>query len=197
MKNRAIGLSGLMTILFVIVLQGCAIFTPIIEEHDIVYDTHRKSLTLKLEDRNRLSHVLSVEKTFVKETSADQSVNVKVYDVLKMSGSGFNLEDRAFLVIDQELFPLTINTKELEHSTSIDESHEDVKTSDSTSVSVVSGYSTNNLKITRLNYSLSAEITTKIQEANNVFFRYYAGPEMTTISIRYSDLKKLKEMLAN
>ncbi len=197
MKNRVIRFSGLMTILFAMVLQGCSIFSRVIEEHDVVYDTHRKSFTLKLEDRNRLSHVLSVKKTFVKETSADESVTVQVYDILTMSGSAFNLEDRVFIIIDAEVFPLTLITKQLEHTNRIDESHEDVKTSDSTSVSVVSGYSTNNLKITRLNYSLSKEITTKIQHSQRVFFRYYAGPEMSTITILRSDLKKLKEMLAN
>ena len=197
MKNRVIRFSGLLTILFVMMLQGCSLFSRIIEEHDVVYDTHRKSLTLKLEDRNRLSQVLYVEKTFVKETNADQIVTVKVYDVLKMSGSGFNLEDRVFLIIDEDVFPLTLITKELEHTSYIDEDREDVKTSDSTSVSVVTGYSTNNQKITRLNYSLPAEITTKIQKANSISFRYYAGPKMSTISVLRSDLKKLKQLLDN
>ncbi len=185
-----------MTILFVIVLQGCSLFSSIIEEHDLVYDTHRKSLALNLEDRNTLSQVLFVKKTFVKETSADQTVDLKVYDVITLSGSSFNLEDRAFLIIDEEVFPLTLNAKELEHTTRIDENHEDVKTSDSTSVSVVTGYSTNYRKIIRLNYSLPLEITTKIQEANSVFFRYYAGPEMSTIPIKCNDLKLLKKLLA-
>ncbi len=197
MKNRVIRFSGLMTVLFVMTLQGCYLFSTIIEEHDVVYDTHRKSLTLNLENGNRRSHLRYVEKTFVKETSADQTVSLKVYDVLKMSVSGFNLEDRVFLIIDEVVFPLTINSKELEHTTSIDESREDVKTSDSTSVSVVTGYSTNNLNISRLNYSLSTEILSRIQEANSVFFRYYAGPEMSTIYIRYNDLKMLKKLLAN
>ena len=186
-----------MTILFVMMLQGCSLFNTIIEEHDIVYNTHRKSLTLKLEDRNRLSQSLYVEKIFVKETSAEQTVSVKVFDVLKMSGAGFNLEDRIFLIVDEEVFPLTINSKELEHTSYIDEDREDIKTSDSTSVSVVTGYSTNNRKITRLNYSLSKEIIAKIQNAENISFRYYAGPRMSTITILRSDLKKLKKLLAN
>ena len=197
MKNRVIRFSGLMAILFVMLLQGCSLFSTIIEEHDVVYNTHRKSLTLKLEDRNRLSHVLYVEKTFVTETSADQSVTVQVYDVLTMSGSGFDLEDRVFIIIDEKAFPLTLSTKELEHTSYIDEDREDVKTSDSTSVSVVTGYSTNNRKITRLNYSLSKEIISKIQDSERISFRYYAGPEMSTITILRSDLKKIKEMLTN
>lgn len=197
MKNRLLSFFGLMTILFVMMLQGCSLFNTIIEEHDVVYGTHRKSLTLKLEDRNRLSHLLYVEKTFVTEAIANQSVTVKVYDVLTMSGSGFDLEDRVFIIIDEKAFPLTLSTKELEHTTNIDEDREDVKTSDSTSVSVVTGYSTNNRKITRLNYSLSKEIVSKIQDSERISFRYYAGPEMSTITILRSDLKKIKEMLTD
>jgi hypothetical protein len=177
-------------------LQGCVLPNRIIEEDDLVYDTHRKSLTLNFNDRNRRSPMLFLKKSFVKESNANQPVTLKVYDVLTMSGSGFNLEDRVFLIIDEVVFPITLSTKELEHTTRIDESREDVKTSDSTSVSVVTGYSTNNLKITRLHYSLSTEITTKIQEAKSIMFRYYAGPEMVTISIKNNKLKKLRQLLA-
>lgn len=197
MKNRVLRSSGLMTILFVMMLQGCSVFTTIIEEHDVVYDTHRKSLTLDFKDRNRRSPVLFVKKTFVKETNADQTVTLKVYDVLTLSASGFNLEDRVFLIVDEEIFPITLQAKELEHTTRLYEDRDNVKTSDTTSVSVVTGFSTNNLKITRLNYSLPAEIATKIQEANSVVFRYYAGPGMITIPIKNHKLNKLKKLMVN
>ncbi len=87
---------------------------------------------------------------------------------------------------------ILIDAIEYEYTKSITEDTENILTSDSTSVSIVTGYSENNNKITRFSYSLSDEIVSKLKYSNLVLFRYYAGPSMLTVKLKNRNLSKLK-----
>ena len=84
---------------------------------------------------------------------------------------------------------------ENENSKTISENRSDIMTSDSTKVSVVTGYSENNGKITRFSYELSDKIINRIKTSHHLALQYYAGPSMLTVKLKDKNLKKLKELI--
>jgi hypothetical protein len=63
-------------------------------------------------------------------------------------------------------------------------------------MSVVTGYSENNRKITRFMYIFPGKLIEEIKNTENIQFRDYSGPDMITVSLRGNKLKKLKEMIS-
>jgi len=112
-----------------------------------------------------------------------------------MSSSSFKLEDKVFLIIDGEPFQMTLSSKELDTHRSISEDKTSVLASDSTSISVTTGYSENNSKIVRISYNISGDIISKIKSSNQIMLRYYSGPSMITVRMGYQTLKKLKHLI--
>jgi hypothetical protein len=185
----------LVTMLVCSIFQSCLSINKIIEENDIVYSTKRIELKYFCHDHNRLSPLLYLEQSVIKEIKANNEISYTVYDVLSLSSSSFKLENKVFIIIDNAVFPMTIDSKEYENSKTISENIEDVRTSDTTKVSVVTGYSENNKKITRFSYKLSDEIITMIKKSNQVFFRYYTGPSMLTVRLKEKNLRKIKYLI--
>ena len=97
--------------------------------------------------------------------------------------------------MDNEVFPMTLTKIENENSKTISENRSDVATSDSTTVSVVTGYSEDNRKITRFSYALSDEIINRIKTSQHVVLQYYAGPSMLKVNLKDKNLEKLKELI--
>jgi len=77
---------------------------------------------------------------------SENDIVYSAYDVLYLTGSSFKLDEKAVLIIDNETYPMVIDKIEFENVNSISENTTDVPTSDSTSVSVITGYSENNIK---------------------------------------------------
>jgi hypothetical protein len=90
---------------------------------------------------------------------------------------------------------MEIEKKEYENAKVLKEKKEDIVTSDSTSISVVTGYSEYNKKITRFTYKLPEKVIEEIKSAERVLFRYYSGPDMLTIILDNRKLRKLKELI--
>ena len=68
-------------------------------------------------------------------------------------------------------------------------------TSDSTTVSVISGFTESNRKITRFSYNIPDAAIAKIRESDRLSIRYYSGPSMITLSPKKKSLNKLKELI--
>ncbi len=188
-------ISGLMLSVVCFIFSSC-FFTPkILIEDDIVYSTKRIELNYLCKDKDRRSPLLYLEQSIIKEIKTNKETTIKVYDVLSLTSSGFKLDDKVFMIVDNNVYPMTIDNIEYEQSKSISENSEDIITSDSTSISVVTGYSENSKKITRFSYKLSDEIINKIKNSNQVLFRYYAGPSMMTIKLKDRYLSELKELI--
>jgi hypothetical protein len=165
----------------------------IYEENDIVYSTKRKELKLAYRRQNKRTPITYAKQSIVKEISEKGTV-YKVFDALVLNSLSYQVEDKVFIIIDNEFFAMEIDKKEYEHTREIVEQKEDIATSDSTSVSVVTGYSENNRKITRFSYKLPDRVIEKIKNTNRVLFRYYSGPDMMTITLDGRKLKKLKQL---
>ncbi len=186
-------LAGIMLICSV--LYGCTTANKIYAENDIVYSTKRFELRYLVNDRNRRSPLTFFNQTIIKEINKDNEIVYTAYDVLTLNSSSFKPEEKVFLIIDNEAFQMDIEKIELENAKSISENTTDIPTSDSTSVSVVSGYSENDSKIARFCYRIPDTTIAKIKGANQMYLRYYSGPGMITVKPKEKSLKKIKQLI--
>lgn len=185
----------LLVITLCSILQSCNLSSNIIDENDIVYSTRRIKLRYICKDINKNSPLQHLEQTVVKEIKGNNETSYKIYDVLVLTSNSFKMEDKVFLIIDNEVYPLTIYGKEYENTKSITEDKKNVLTSDSTKISVVTGYSEDNTKITRFSYEITEEMISKIKKSNNVIFQYYTGPSMLSVKLWAYNLKMFKQLI--
>ena len=183
-----------ITIFLSFFLFSCKVTNRIFEEYDIVYSTKRLELKLAYPIKDSRSPITYMEQSIVKKITDNETV-YKAYDALILTSLSFRLEDKVFLIIDNEVFPMVIEGKEDENSRTITEETADIATSDSTNISVVTGYSENNRKITRFSYQLTDNVIAKMRNADQVLFRYYLGPQMLTITLDDKKLKILKRLI--
>lgn len=175
-------------------LFGCQVTNKIYEEKDIVYSTKRMELKLAYRWHDRRSPITYAEQSIIKEISNNGTI-YKVYDALVLTSLSYQLEDKVFIIIDNEVFAMEIDKKEYESTKEIEEKKEDIATSDSTSISIVTGYSENNRKITRFSYKLPDKVIEKIKNTDQVLLRYYSGPDMLTMTLDGKKLKKLQQLI--
>ena len=181
-------------ILITFSLFSCKVTNKIYETNDLVYSSKRMELKLEYNKEERKSPLISMKQSIVKEIS-DKETSYHVYDVLILTSYSYKLDDKVFLIIDDEVFPMSIESKEFANSREVSEKTEDIMTSDSTTMSVVTGYSEYNRKITRFSYCLPEHVISKIKSSNQILFRYYAGPDMITVQLQKRKLDKLKELI--
>ena len=91
---------------------------------------------------------------------------------------------------------MNIESMNFETVSKIQESRNDIVTSDSTKVSVVTGYKENQSVDYKITYLLDNSIVEKIKLSKNVMLRYYAGPDMISIKITGYNLNHLKQAIA-
>ena len=192
-KSFAFEILGI-TMIFT-VFQSCSTSNKIYSENDIVYSTKRFELKYSVKDRDRRSPLFYFTQSIIKEINPNNEISYTAYDVLSLSSSSFKLEDKVILIIDNEAYPMVIDRIELENVRSISENTSSISTSDSTSVSVVTGYSENNRKITRFKYKIPVTTIAKIKESNQLSLRYYSGPSMISVKPKKKSINKLKQLI--
>ena len=184
----------------VIMLSGCFPLltnSRIIQEEDIVKGTKRMELRHMGRNVSKNLSYFTMSQAVVFELKSGEKEEVNVYDFLKAGGSSYKVDQKVFLIIEDDVIPLQLYSAEYDYVKSISENTDEVATSDSTSVTVVTGYTEHHNKVTRFHYSFSPETLEKIKTSKEVFFRYYSGPNMYTIKMRKSALKKYKKLLGN
>jgi len=184
-------LFALISIMFI----GCTSSNRIVVQDDIVNSSKRLELRYLIRDFKKRSPLLYLEQQLVKEIKTDKKYSIKVYDILTLNSSSFKLEDKVFLIVDNSVFSMDLDIIEYENVKSFTSNTKDILTSDSTKVSVVTGYSENNNKITRFSYKLSEELINKIKTSKQVSIRYYAGPSMLTVRLKDKNLRKIKKLI--
>jgi len=175
--------------------QSCSTSNKIYSENDIVYSTKRFELKYNVKDRDRRSPLFYFTQSIVKEINPQNEISYTVYDVLSLSSSSFKLDEKVILIIDNEAYPMVIDNIELENVRNISENTANISTSDSTNVSVITGYSENNRKITRFRYKISVNTMVKIQKSSKLSLRYYSGPSMITVKPKKKSINKLKQLI--
>ena len=133
--------------------------------------------------------------SIVKEVYQNNNVSYRAYDVLSLTSSSFKFDEKAVLIIDNKPYPMVIDRIELENVKTISENSTDIQTLDSTTVSVITGYSENNRKITRFSYKIPVSTIMEIKKASKIYIRYYSGPNMITVKPKKISIKKIKEFI--
>jgi hypothetical protein len=174
---------------------GCRVTNRIVVKEDVVYSSKRVELKLLHKDIDLRSPLQNVLQSIVKQIGVETETSYKVFDVLTLTSASFKLEDKVFYIIDGKVFPMPIESKEIENSKILSENREDIQAADSTKISVITGYSENNSKITRFSYSLTDEVVSKLKEANRLVIRYYTGPDMISINVKKRKLNKIKKLI--
>ena len=178
-----------------ITFQSCSTSNKIYSENDIVYSTKRFELKYSVKDRDRRSPLFYFTQSIIKEINPNNEISYTAYDVLSLSSSSFKLEEKVILIIDNEAYPMVIDRIELENVRSISENTSSISTSDSTSVSVVTGYSENNRKITRFKYKIPITTIAEIKESDQLSLRYYSGPSMISVKPKKKSINKFKQLI--
>ena len=176
-------------------LSSCSTYNRIYSEDDVVYSTKRFELKYDYKDRDRRTPIYFFTQSIVKEIDQIKNVSYRAYDVLFLTSSSFKLDEKVILIIDNKPYPMVIDEMELENVKSISENTTDIQTSDSTTVSVTTGYSENNRKITRFSYKIPLSTIMEIKKANQISIRYYSGPSMITVKPKNLSIKKIKELI--
>lgn len=187
---------NLLLLFLHVLLTGCSLGGRIYEKYDQVQEVSRYELDLNYRIFDRRSPLLFMEQSIVKEVTAKES-KYSVYDALVLNSLSYQVKGELYIIIDEEVFKPAVTSLEYENAREIQEKSEEVMRADSTTVKVVTGYTENNKKITRFSYSLDNSMIDSIRTANNVLFRYYAGPDMITIKLKGLKLKRLKRLIEN
>lgn len=167
----------------------------IYSDFDIVYSTKRYELKYDFRDPDRRSPLGFFSQSIVKEINPQGEVTYNAFDRLNLSENSFRIDEKVYFLIDYQVFPMKIELIELENVRTSSENTEEVLTSDSTRVSVVTGVSESNHKIARFRYKIPVEIMAKIRESKQFHIRYYSGPNMITIKPKPGSLRKIKELI--
>lgn len=175
-------------------LNSCNSVSRIFESNDIVYNTKRFELELTNVDYPRRSPVFYSEQNIVKLIKEDNTTYI-LYDLLMTKSKSYKIDDKVFMLINNQVFPLKIGHKEYEYAKQWKEDTDKVLKADSTQVTVVTGYSENNKKITRFQYNLSSELVSNIEKAKEISLRYYIGPDMVTLNIKGQRLARIQELI--
>ena len=186
---------GIVIGLVCTMLSSCSPYNRIYSEDDIVYSTKRFELKYDYKDRDRRTPIYFFTQSIVKEIDQIKNVSYRAYDVLFLTSSSFKLDEKVILIIDNKPYPMVIDKIELENVKTISENTSDIQTSDSTTVSVTTGYSENNRKITRFSYKIPISTIMEIKKSNQISIRYYSGPSMITVKPKNQSIKKIKELI--
>lgn len=172
--------------------QSCIHANLIQIERDEVYSSERvKVHFFYRRAEERYSPLLSVEQTIVKEILSNSTITYKVFDIVTLQSTGFKLDNKVFILIGGQVYPVKVDQVEAAVVPNFKEKREDILTADSTKVSVVTGYTSNNNVESKLSYSLDRKLIDKMKKAQEVRFRYYAGPDMITVKLQGLALDRL------
>lgn len=198
MKNQIIiGVPyiGIVIGLFCTIISSCSPYNRIYSEDDIVYSTKRFELKYNYKEWNRRTPIYHFTQSIVKEVDQTNNVSYRAFDVLFLTSSSFRLDEKVILIIDNKPYPMVIDKIELENERTISEDKTDIQTADSTIVSVTTGFSENNSKITRFSYKIPISTIMEIKKADHLSIRYYSGPSMMTIKPNKLTIKKIKRLI--
>ncbi|MBK7935913.1 MAG: hypothetical protein IPJ82_01930 [Lewinellaceae bacterium] len=163
-------------------------------------DEYKNSRTIRLllsfHTREYDSEVKNIDMTFVRVILPGGREEAGLYAQVDKSSSAFDLKEEGFIKIDGRKFPIVLqdrreNTLSKVENTTTTHSVQD--TSGVSTLSVVTGSSSTNWKQAYFYCPLSTEQVEAIKNCRQLEFRYYAGPDPATISVKPSYLGKIRK----
>lgn len=122
-------------------------------------------------------------------------VTYTVFEQLELSNESFAVDKVIYWIVDETSYPIEPQMV-VESQTSRKEERSNILKSDSTEVSVITGYIERNSKVTKLSYYLPNELIQSVRNSDHVAIRYYSGPSMITCKMNKSQIKRLKKFIS-
>ena len=181
------------------IAQSCIIQKPekIIVENDIVNSTKRVKRDFHYNKAcEEKSPFIKMDQTLFKEINDSGNAVYYVFDNISLRYDSYGLEERVYIILDEKtVLPMDIINFNREFRTHISEDNKKILTADSTYTNIVTGYSHYNWLNYKIHYLLEDEDILKIIDSENVYFRYYAGPDMITVKLTGYRLQKFKKLI--
>jgi hypothetical protein len=176
----------------IFILQGClSIFSgsKFKVETDSILGTTRIRVNMEfvkaVESKAKL---IKLTKSVTKEKNLNSVVTYQVFDILEIDKASFGLRNEMVLIVDQVpyvIFPEVIDSNKAGFQKM-------GLTSDKSEPTPATAIEN---RTYWLNYFLEESHIEKIRVAQQVHFRYYAGPDVITVKLSRSDLKNLMRMI--
>jgi len=179
------------------ILLSCGIFSnSVFVENDKVMDSKRVIYEAYFTNNKRYEQSYSQNITFLKEIDRNHKITYSVYDVITLPSESFDIDpDKLYLIIDEEILPLQTTFNKQFNNRNITEKKSEIMKSDSTKVSVVTGYDVVNKKSVQMTHVFDNQTINKIRRASIVNLRYYLGASYINTEIKGGNLRKLKALI--
>ena len=188
--------SVLILCLSIFYLSGCfSLPNKIMIQDDYSQSSRRIEYNYSHHNFDWSSPLLTLNRSIIQEIEKSGEKSLTFYDELKLQNRSFRLSDKIYLMVDGKVFSITPIEIEHDQEILVKTNKEDIMKADSTTVSVVTDYTEDTMRITRFSYAIPNQIIGQLKNAKQVVFQYYAGPKILTIEMKNTDLSKLKKML--
>lgn len=119
------------------------------------------------------------------------------YFVINRYSSTFELENKAYLKANGQIYDLLIDRKNTEYKTSTSTSTANTTINDSTKVNTINATetTTKNWYEEKFSIKLNKDMVSSIIKGNAVFFRFYFGPEVGTYMLNERQIGDIKKMI--
>ncbi len=133
----------------------------------------------------------------VKETKRNQKPVYNWYDVITMPVESFEIDTKnIYLIVDDEVLALENSYEKQLGEQNVNEKKNEIMQSDSTKISVVTGYDVVQKSVYQMTHPVSEELMNRIFNANEVTLRYTVGPQFINSEIKGKKLNNLKKLIA-
>ena len=156
----------LLTFTF-LTLAGCVNFRNVIYvENDKIMKSRKVTYEAYFVSNQRYEQSYSQKITFLKETDRNSITNYTLYDVITLPVESFDLDDKMYIVADDNVIKLPVSTQNQYNTKNINEQKNEILQSDSTKITVVTGYDVVNKKTIQMTHPINDDILQKILQAN-------------------------------
>ena len=177
-------------------VTGCVnLRSGIFEENDRVMKTRKVTYETYFVSNQRYEQSYTQKITFLKETDRNSITNYTLYDVITLPVESFDLDDKMYIVADDDIINLPVSTQNQFNTKKINEKKDEILQSDSTKVTVVTGYDVVNKKTIQMTHPLNDDMLQKIARAREVHLRYYVGPNAINTEIKGAKLRNIKKWI--
>ena len=177
-------------------VTGCVnLRSGIFVENDRVMKTRKVTYETYFVSNQRYEQSYTQKITFLKETDRNSITNYTLYDVITLPVESFDLNDKMYIVADDDIINLTVSTQNQFNTKKINEKKDEIMKSDSTKVTVVTGYDVVNKKTIQMTHPLNDDMLQKIARAREVHLRYYVGPNAINTEIKGAKLRNIKKWI--
>ena len=177
-------------------VTGCVnLRSGIFVENDRVMKTRKVTYETYFVSNQRYEQSYTQKITFLKETDRNSITNYTLYDVITLPVESFDLDDKMYIVADDNVINLPVSTQNQFNTKKINEKKNEILQSESTRITVVTGYDVVNKKTIQMTHPINDDILQKILQAHELHLRYYVGPNAINSEIKGTKLRNIKKWI--